>query len=149
MPFRTQLPSSGRAARGAGATRGRASRETHRARVARLSAGIVFAAVLAATGLGGAPGAARADERVDLNRATAAELAELPGIGDAKARAIIAHRDATPFRSVDDLRQVKGIGDQLLEQLRDKVTVSGAPSGAAEKKPAAGARATGERPAGS
>ena len=68
---------------------------------------------------------------LDLNAATAAELEDLPGIGPAKARAIIAHReDFGPFRSVDDLLNVKGIGPKLLEQIRPFVRVgsSGGPS---------------------
>ena len=69
---------------------------------------------------------ASAEQRVDLNRATASELASLPGVGEAKAQAIIAYREATPFASVDDLLRVKGIGDKLLEQLRDRVEVTAA-----------------------
>jgi competence ComEA-like helix-hairpin-helix protein len=78
---------------------------------------------------------AAAAGKVDLNHATAAELATLPGIGEAKAQAIVAYRDTTPFRSVDDLLRVKGIGDRLLEQLRDKVevpTLGGSPGGGGE-----------------
>jgi competence protein ComEA len=63
--------------------------------------------------------------RVDLNTATESELADLPGIGPAKAQAIIAHRSTTPFSSPEDLRQVKGIGDHLFESLKDRISVSG------------------------
>ncbi|WP_218031483.1 ComEA family DNA-binding protein [Paenibacillus kobensis] len=63
-----------------------------------------------------------ADGRLDLNRATAEQLDELPGIGPAKAAAIIADREASgPFRSVDDLARVKGIGPAIVGKLRDSV----------------------------
>lgn len=61
---------------------------------------------------------------VNINTATVAELDTLPGIGPATAAAIIRERDAHgPFRSVDDLERVKGIGPAKLEQLHDHVTV--------------------------
>lgn len=60
---------------------------------------------------------------LDLNRATAAELDELPGIGPATAQAIVAHRDANgPFASVEDLEAVRGIGPAKLDALRLLVT---------------------------
>jgi len=68
---------------------------------------------------------------LDLNAATAAELEDLPGIGPAKAQAIVAFRESVgPFRSVDDLLKVKGIGPKLLEQIRPFVRAgpSGGPS---------------------
>lgn len=61
---------------------------------------------------------------IDLNTASIADLAALPGLGESKARAIVAWRDATPFRSVDELRDVKGIGDKMLEKLRPHLVVS-------------------------
>jgi competence protein ComEA len=61
---------------------------------------------------------------VDLNSADAAALDELPGVGPATAEAIIAHREASgPFSSVDELLDVRGIGEAKLEQLRPLVRV--------------------------
>jgi competence protein ComEA len=61
---------------------------------------------------------------VDLNSATAEQLDTLPGVGPATASAILAYRDENgPFASVDDLLEVRGIGDAKLEQLRPLVTV--------------------------
>jgi competence protein ComEA len=61
---------------------------------------------------------------LDLNSATASELEELPGIGPKLARAIVAYREEhDPFRSVDDLLRVPGIGPATLERIRDLVTV--------------------------
>lgn len=60
---------------------------------------------------------------LDLNRATAAELERLPGVGPALAARIIAYRDsAGRFRSVDELDRVRGIGPALLERLRPHVS---------------------------
>ena len=61
---------------------------------------------------------------VDLNTASAAQLDSLPGIGPATAAAIIGDREAHgPFRSIDDLGRVRGIGDSKLARLRGLVTV--------------------------
>ena len=62
--------------------------------------------------------------RIDLNRATAAELEDLPGIGPAIAARILEERSRKPFRTVADLVRVKGIGPKNLERLRERVTVS-------------------------
>jgi competence protein ComEA len=62
---------------------------------------------------------------IDVNTASAAQLETLPGIGPTLAAAIIAEREKGPFKSVDDLGRVRGIGDARLEQLRELVTVSG------------------------
>jgi competence protein ComEA len=61
---------------------------------------------------------------VDINRATADELQLLPGIGPTLAQRIITARRQEPFRSVDDLRRVSGIGPKKLETLRPYVTVA-------------------------
>ena len=60
---------------------------------------------------------------IDLNHATQEELERLPRIGPKTAEKIIAHRAKTPFRSVDDLVEVHGIGDKTLASLRALVTV--------------------------
>ena len=63
---------------------------------------------------------------VNVNTASAAELQLLPGVGEARARAIVAERKSRGgFRRVDDLVEVKGIGDSLLERLRPFLTLSG------------------------
>jgi competence protein ComEA len=66
--------------------------------------------------------AAPATGPVDLNTASEAALVELPGVGPATAKAIIAGR---PFASVDDLAKVKGIGAAKVAALRGRVTVAG------------------------
>ena len=72
----------------------------------------------------GAAAPAPADSLVDLNSADAAQLETLPRIGPALAERIIAWRDDNGgFTSVEDLLAVPGIGDTMLESLRDLVTV--------------------------
>lgn len=68
-------------------------------------------------------------EPVDINSATADQLAkQLSGIGPAKARAIIEYRESNgPFKSVDDLDRVKGIGKSTVEKNRSLITVGAAP----------------------
>lgn len=116
----------------------RAAKGKTLARVALIVLGTAFL-------LGAAsPGAAREDQvRIDLNSATAAELESLPGVGPSKAQAIIAHREEAPFKSTDELVEVKGIGEKLYAQLKDHVIVSAAPANPAR------ARAQGEPAAGS
>ena len=69
-------------------------------------------AVLAPGGPGAAPGAG---PLINLNAATEAELLRLPGIGPAKARAIVAYRQSRgPFASVEEILRVPGIGPSTL-----------------------------------
>lgn len=87
--------------------------------------GLGFAALaLAAVLVGGAGTAGAAATPLDLNSASMAELEALPGIGAAKAAAIIEERQVRPFADVDDLERVRGIGPALLAELRTQVTVS-------------------------
>jgi competence protein ComEA len=76
--------------------------------------------------------AAPAAAAVNLNTATKDELVALPGIGPAKAQAIVDYRNQHgPFRSVDDVRKVKGIGEKLFLQIRPELTLTGGPRAAA------------------
>jgi competence protein ComEA len=95
-----------------------------------------LAALLVAVLLLAAGSALAADAPVNINTASADELATVSGIGPAKAAAIVEHRDKNgQFKSVDDLKLVRGIGDKMLEQLRPQLTVgaggTAAKSGAA------------------
>jgi competence protein ComEA len=62
-------------------------------------------------------------ERIDVTRASSAELQQLPGIGPKLSQRIVETRQKKAFRSVDDLRRVPGIGPKILERLRPHVVV--------------------------
>ena len=78
----------------------------------------------AASGMGSAVGGvAAAGGKVDLNSASEAQLDTLPGVGPATAQKIVADRTANgPFRRVDDLMRVPGIGPAKFESLKDLVS---------------------------
>jgi len=66
---------------------------------------------------------------INLNTATALELQQVPGIGPSTADKILKMRKSYgPFKSVDDLRAIKGIGPKRMEKMRKYVTVGKAAS---------------------
>lgn len=74
---------------------------------------------------------------LDINTATAAELATvMQNVGPKKAEAIVAWREQNgPFKSVDELEKVPGIGPKIVEANRDRLTVD-TPAAAATPAPA-------------
>lgn len=62
---------------------------------------------------------------VNLNTASSDQLMEIPGIGPAKAKAILEYRSQKPFKTVDEVKEVKGIGDKLFAKISPHLTVSG------------------------
>jgi len=64
--------------------------------------------------------------KIDINHASAAELQQLPSVGPVLSQRIIELREKTPFRNVDELRHVSGIGPKTLEKIRPFVTVGDA-----------------------
>ena len=89
---------------------------------------VASAAALAAPveAQGRAPAAAEASgPMVDIQSASAAELESLPGVGPARAQAIIAYRTRTPFRRVEDILRVDGIGRATFRTMRSRLTVGG------------------------
>lgn len=87
-------------------------------------------------------------ERVNINTADAATLDRvLDGVGPSKAEAIVAYRKANgPFRSIEQLASVKGIGLATVERNRDRIQVGAAAPAAA--RPAAAKAAPAPRAGG-
>ncbi len=75
-------------------------------------------------------------EKVDLNRASVVELMRLPGVGQKRAQAIVAQRSRQPFRKVDDVLTVKGLGPAWLAKVKANVVVgaAGAATSASAKR---------------
>jgi len=62
--------------------------------------------------------------KIDINKATIEQLTSLQGIGEAKAKAIVEYRaKISGFTHIDDLKEVKGIGDKLVQQLKNQISV--------------------------
>jgi competence protein ComEA len=78
-----------------------------------------LAPVAGAAEVGAAPAPA-----INLNTASATELEQLPGVGEARARAIVEAREKRGgFKNVEELVDVKGIGKAAVEKLRPLVTL--------------------------
>ncbi len=112
-----------------------------------------LAAIFVVALLGVLPsGPARAGKGVDgvvnLNTAPAELLSLLPGVGPAKAGAIVTYRTRRPFRTVDELVRIKGIGRKMVRRLRPHLAVAGpTTASAAAAKPDAAALPALPRPA--
>jgi competence protein ComEA len=86
---------------------------------------------------------------VNINTATKEQLESLPGVGPVKAQSIVEYRTKNgPFKSLEDLKKVSGIGDATFENLKSKVTLTGvtkidppAATSKADSKPATSAAA--------
>jgi len=62
---------------------------------------------------------------IDVNKANEKDFASLKGIGNKKALMIIQYRKTNGcFKSIDDLRKVKGIGKKIIEKNREELTIS-------------------------
>ena len=66
----------------------------------------------------------QADGKININTADESQLQTLPGIGPAKAAAIIEFRDKSgPFKAIEDLKMISGIGEKSFEKLQDSIKV--------------------------
>jgi len=64
-------------------------------------------------------------QNIDINRAEVWLLQALPGIGETRAQAIVDYRNENgPFKRIEDLLQVKGIGQGTFDKIKDYITVS-------------------------
>lgn len=65
------------------------------------------------------------DKKVNINSATKVDLQQVPGIGDSKATAIIEYREKEGlFQTIEDLKNVTGIGEKTVEKLKEYLDVN-------------------------
>lgn len=60
---------------------------------------------------------------ININTASLSELMTLTGIGEAKAKNIISYRETTPFKSIEELQNVEGIGESIYVNIKENITV--------------------------
>lgn len=78
------------------------------------------AGITVETGVGNQP----KGDKVNINTADEAELETLPGIGPSKSAAIIEYRSTTgPFKAIEDIQSISGIGEKTFEKLKDKISI--------------------------
>lgn len=63
--------------------------------------------------------------KVNINTATVEQLADLQGIGVKTAQKIVDYRHKHKFETIDDLLNVKGVGQKKFDQIKDRLTVAG------------------------
>ena len=70
------------------------------------------------------PARSEKDSRININKASVEELVELPRVGEAVAKRIVLFREKNgPFKKVEDLKSVRGIGDKVFDQIRPSIRV--------------------------
>lgn len=68
--------------------------------------------------------ASKSDGKININTASAKELEELPGIGKVLAERIVSFRETNgPFKSIEDIKKVSGIGEKKFEAIKDLIIV--------------------------
>lgn len=64
------------------------------------------------------------DNKISINNASIQELVKIPGVGEAKAKDIVSYREKNGFfKTIEDIKQVSGIGDSLFEKIKDNITI--------------------------
>jgi competence protein ComEA len=62
--------------------------------------------------------------KVNINKATPEQLMELKGIGESYAKRIVEYREKNgPFKKIEDIMMVQGIGTKIFESIKDKITL--------------------------
>ena len=63
------------------------------------------------------------NNKININTASLEELQTLPGIGEAKAKDIITYRETNKFNTIEDIKNVSGIGDALFAKIKENITI--------------------------
>ncbi|HEV8121440.1 MAG TPA: helix-hairpin-helix domain-containing protein [Candidatus Polarisedimenticolia bacterium] len=96
-------------------------------RITALLALILLAAALAPPAAAATPQAPPSAEKVNINSASADQLTALPGIGPSYAQRIVEYREKNgPFKRVEDILNVRGIGEKTFERIRERITIGAA-----------------------
>ena len=61
--------------------------------------------------------------KININTASINELTSLTGIGESKALAIVAYRTESPFKSIEEIKNISGIGESLYAKIKDNITI--------------------------
>lgn len=61
--------------------------------------------------------------KTNINTASIEDLTKLNGIGESRAKDIIKYREQNPFKTIEDIKEVKGIGDSLFDKIKENITV--------------------------
>jgi comEA protein len=92
-------------------------------KVAALAVGLVLGLILQPL-FSLQAGAKASDQKVNINTASSEELQKLPRIGPAIAQRVIDYRKENGnFKRVEDIMKVRGIGEKIFNQLKDRITV--------------------------
>ncbi|NLJ78646.1 MAG: hypothetical protein GX329_04725 [Tissierellia bacterium] len=78
---------------------------------------------IAAETLMGSQGLEASNPKININIATKEELMTLPGIGEVTAGKILDYREGSPFKIIDDIKNVSGIGEKKFEAIMELITV--------------------------
>jgi competence ComEA-like helix-hairpin-helix protein len=96
-------------------------------RITALLALILLAAAAAPPAAAATPQAPPSAEKVNINSASADQLTALPGIGPSYAQRIVEYREKNgPFKRVEDILNVRGIGEKTFEKIRERITIGAA-----------------------
>ncbi len=65
----------------------------------------------------------KTSDKVNINEASIDELLTIPGIGESKAKSIIEYRGKNKFKSIEDIKNVDGIGENLFASIKENITI--------------------------
>src|SRR5262245_60209130 len=97
--------------------------------------GLLASCLIAVVAAPPARAAKAVDGVININTAEVGVLGLLPGIGPAKAAQIVVYRKRRPFRTVDELVRIRGIGRKMVRQLRAHLAVAGPTTATGNRAP--------------